>query len=212
MRKVTTDLIAGAVGLILVGASPAAHAQSERTKAEEAAAALAEEGPKKDLPTGAEDLPPPSAGELLAERERALDAREAEIEQAEKDLAVAEKKLEARIAKLERLIEKKRRIEQNIRTEAEEEAEARLQRMREVTARMPPENAAAYLTEMPVRTASQILTGIKSRKAAAIMAELPPSKAAEISRKYLKSGKSSRQPNLPKRGEPSRSAAGAAED
>lgn len=146
----------------------------------------------KATPPGVEELPPPSAGELLAQRARKLDAREAEVKQAELDLQIAERKLEEKIARLEALLEKKERIDQGIKTKKEKAQEARIARMTEVTGKMPPENAALYLSELETKTAAKILSGIKSRKAAAIFAALLPSKAAEISRIYLQSGNAKR--------------------
>lgn len=205
MRSITSELVAATFALVLTAAATPARAQADRAeRQDEGGAALAPESDDRRLPVGAEDLPPPSAGELLAERERALDAREAELEQLAKDIDSAKEQLESEIARLERLLEARKRVEQDIRTEAEQEELRRLARMTEITSKMPPESAAAYLSELSVSTATQILDGIKSRKAAAIMAALPPSKAAEIGRKYLKSGKSSSQPSLTSGGEAGR--------
>lgn len=196
MRRITSDILAGALATGVALLPSVVLGQSER--ADSARADLPKAlGPKKsrDLPVGVEDLPPPSAGALLLERARLLDAREAELDQAERDLTIVERRLDAKIARLEALIAERQRVEQKILDEAEREKAARMTRMIEVTSRMPPERAALYLGELSLETAAEILGGIKARKAAAILAAMLPSKAAEISRKYLKSGKSSRQPS-----------------
>ncbi|MEO1232657.1 MAG: hypothetical protein AAFZ18_27555 [Myxococcota bacterium] len=156
----------------------------------------------RELPPGAEELPPPSAGALLAERSRQLDAREAELDEAQKDLAAIEKRIEDKIAKLEGLLSQKKQVEKEEMDAAMVEREKRLARMTEVTGKMPPENAAIYLTQLSVDMAAKIVAGIKSRKAAAILAAMDPSKAAEISRKYLKSGKSKRPTSVTSGGRP----------
>lgn len=210
MRKLTFDRRIGGA-LALGGAlviAPLALAQSERGEVEGSDPAITPKDEDRNLPPGAEDLPPPSAGELLAERERQLDARQTELEQAAKDVELAERRLEEKIKELEALLAEKKRVEDGIRTAKEKARDARLARLTEVTSKMPPENAAAYLMEMSVGTAAKIIEGIKSRKAAAIMAALPPSRAAEIGRKYLKSGNASRKPSLTPGGEAGRSPAG----
>lgn len=195
MRSSTAKFTASlAAATLVVGLSAVAVAQSDRSAVDPAAVPPDEEDKMSGLPPGGDALPPPSAGELLAERSRQLDAREAEIEQARKDLAAAEKALEAKISKLEALIAERTRVEKKILTEKEKEAEAKIARTTEVTGKMPPESAAAYLSEMSVSVAAKILSQMKSRKAAAIMAAMLPSKAAEISRMYLQSGNSSRTP------------------
>lgn len=165
---------------------------------------------QRELPPGAEELPPPSAGVLLAERARQLDAREAELEETKKDLAAIEAKIDAKIAKLESLLTKKNKVEKEALDALAAEKKKRLARMTEVTGKMPPANAAIYLTELSVSTAANIMSGIKSRKAAAILAAMDPSKAAEISRKYLKSGKSKR-PTQPTPGARAEASAGGGE-
>lgn len=194
MRSSTAKITAGilTIGLAL-GTSVVVSAQNDRSETDPAAAPFQrEEDP--NIPVGGEPPPPPTAGELLAERARQLDAREAEVEQAMKDLQAAERALDAKIARLENLLAERKRVEQKIQTAAEEARAAKIARMTEVTGKMPPERAALYLTELDVRTAAKILETMKSRKAAAIMASMLPSKAAEISRMYLQSGKSSRTP------------------
>ncbi len=140
-----------------------------------------------ELRATAEDLPPPSAGVLLLEKSRRLEAKEAELDEERKDLDAAKKRLEAKIAQLEAFIEKKRKIERGEIDAAEAAKRARLAELTELTSKMPPERAAPYLSALELETAAQIVRGMKSRQAAAVMAELPASKAAEIGRKYLES-------------------------
>lgn len=150
---------------------------------------------KRTLPPGAEEVVRPSAGELLAERSRQLDAREAELTQAAKDIEEAERRLEKKIARLEALIADRKAVEESLKATKKADRDQRIDRMTEIAGKMPPENAAPYLIELGAETAAKILEGMKSRKAAAILAAMNPSNAAEISRKYLRSGKRSRPTN-----------------
>lgn len=170
------------------------NAQSERDRDAEAL----KKAPSELLP-GAEKELPPTAGMLLRQKELELEAREAEVEQATKDLELAEKQLNKKIARLETLISERQRIAEGILNKKEQEKLEKLNKMVEVTAKMPPENAALYLLELSIETSAKIVSSLKSRKAAAILSAMPPSSAAEISRKYLESGKSN-----PKSGSPAR--------
>ncbi|MEO1336812.1 MAG: hypothetical protein AAFV29_14290, partial [Myxococcota bacterium] len=122
---------------------------------------------------------------LRAER-HALASEKAELEQRRIDLKTAENAIDAKILRIESLIQQKRDLVERIKKLRTATIDDKLLRLVRLSEKMPPVEAAAYLSKLDESTASRILQGMRVRQASKVMAEFAPKKAASLSKTYLR--------------------------
>lgn len=119
--------------------------------------------------------------------------REAELAQAERALKDMQDRIRNEIETLKRLKKEQAIQASQIETRIEEARKGiqskKLQRLVEISSKMPAKAAAAYLSRLEMNTAASILQGMSARKAAQALGAMSPKKAAALSERYLKNDK-----------------------
>ena len=136
-----------------------------------------------------ESKPPATMREAILVQRRALQSEKAELKQLKVDLKTAEEALDAKIKKLQAETKKKEELIKKIKSLREAVLDEKLARLVRLAEKMPPAEAAAYLSKLDEPTASSILQGMRIRQASKVMSALNPKKAASLSRTYLKDDK-----------------------
>ena len=175
-------MVAVALCALLASAAPPAHGAPDETS--------------DDAPTSAspaEGDPPPQVGDaserirqVVANERRELESKRAELEQLKVDLKAAEAALDKKIEALKAAVQEKKDLLDKIAALRKTVRNDKIQRLIKLTEKMPPVEAAAYLSKLDEPTASSILQGMRVRQASKVMAALLPKKAASLSRTYLK--------------------------
>ena len=132
---------------------------------------------------------PTSIREVVRRERRALESQKAELEQLRIDLKAAEAALDKKIDAMKAIVKKKQDQIDKIKGLREAMLTDKLKRLVKLAEKMPPVEAAAYLSKLDEPTASSILQGMRVRQASKVMAALHPKKAASLSRTYLKNDK-----------------------
>lgn len=126
---------------------------------------------------------------VVQEQRRQLESERAELEQLRIDLKAAEAALDTKLTAVEKAIAEQKSLLQRTEALSKEIKDRKLARLIKLTEKMPPVEAAAYLTKLDEPTASSILQGMRVRQASMVMAALHPKKAASLSRTYLQHDK-----------------------
>lgn len=154
--------------------------------------ALAAPGKGSDTPSttsASGRQPPTNMREAVLHQRRLLQSEKAELEQLKIDLKAAEAGLDRKIKALQAENKKKEDLIQQLDALHAKVQDKKLTRLVRLTEKMPPPEAAAYLSKLDEPTASSILQGMRVRQASKVMAALHPKKAASLSRTYLKNDK-----------------------
>ena len=171
----------GLVFTALLVATPALAAPGDKVEPRSAA-----EKPETDKPIPQQDTSALTVREAIKNERRALQSERAELEQLKVDLQAAEAAVDQKIQELQKVVDQKKKILEETKALKEEVLDKRMARLVQLTEKMPPAEAAAYLSKLDEPTASKILQGMRVRQASKVMAALNPKKAASLSRTYLR--------------------------
>lgn len=112
----------------------------------------------------------------IEQKKAELDEREAAVKREEERIAALRREADQRIEKYTKLLAK---IEDALKRLEAAKTE-RMQSVVKLYEAMPPEEAAARISELDEETALVIIKGMKSRKAGVVMSFMEPKKAAEL--------------------------------
>ncbi|MBR56492.1 MAG: hypothetical protein CMH54_00380 [Myxococcales bacterium] len=143
-----------------------------------------------------------SGSRNLSKQQKLLQLQRSEMDQAQRDLQFAEERLSKKISEFKKLKEELTSIRDEIKAMKEKEkAEKKIRKelelgrgmargkkldhLKRICEKMPPESAARYLEALDLDVASAILARMSVRKAAAILAVMDKKTAVSLSKRYM---------------------------
>lgn len=119
---------------------------------------------------------------LISKKQKKLKEKEEELKKEEERLMALRKDIDERIERYSRLLAQIEDLLKDLRKSRDE----RLEQVVKTYEAMPPEEAAARISELDEKTATRILSMMKPKKASSIMAAMEPKKVASLTTGILK--------------------------
>jgi flagellar motility protein MotE (MotC chaperone) len=119
---------------------------------------------------------------LVEKKKKELKEKEESLRKEEERLNILKKEIDEKIDRYSKLLSE---IEDALK-EIKKARDERFEQVVRAYETMPPEEAAARLSELDEKTATRILSMMKPKKASAIMAAMEPKKVAVLTERILK--------------------------